>query len=153
MKNRLNRCKIFAQVKRQQNMTSFLPQSKRFIASTRYSHHTPSWKRKSRRLSVELLRAHGLQFLVCLRSLSVRDAPYEKTHLLRREEIAIQPCYCLIRFSNHTGPPHLPVTTMSRSPSASRSDTRRLRPEPIPCAKEIVWRVHVTLGDCCSSYQ
>ena len=37
-----------------------------------------------------------------------------------------------IRFSNQAGPPHLPVTTMSRSPSASRSTTRRFRPEPTP---------------------
>ena len=35
-------------------------------------------------------------------------------------------------FSNQTGPPHLPVTTISRSPSPSRSATTRFTPEPMP---------------------
>ena len=35
-------------------------------------------------------------------------------------------------FSNHTGPPHLPVTTTSTSPSLSRSTAHRFTPEPMP---------------------
>lgn len=35
-------------------------------------------------------------------------------------------------FSNQTGPPHLPVTTTSTSPSASRSTAQRFTPEPMP---------------------
>jgi hypothetical protein len=41
-------------------------------------------------------------------------------------------CCWLALFSNHTGPPHFPVTTTSRSPSPSRSTTGMFIPDPIP---------------------
>jgi hypothetical protein len=58
-----------------------------------------------------------------------------------------------ILFSNHTGPPHLPVTTISRSPSPSKSTTGMFIPEPIPLSKETTCLIHSTVRPDFNSYQ
>jgi hypothetical protein len=56
-------------------------------------------------------------------------------------------------FSNHTGPPHFPVTTTSKSPSPSKSTTHKFTPEPIPSSYEMVCLIHFGSDPRFSSYQ